>query len=145
MRFSRLHRGAAHNIESISRAAAFGPVWGGGRSCSSGGSMNEFAPPPAYRLNLRVVLMSFLIWIGTFLVFAGISVTLAMTTNAPHFLFIIKGLALSTLATAFYKPEGPWEPMMPYSRLCKPGLEAHAPVFVEKSQRSTRLHHRSRA
>ncbi|KAL3182827.1 hypothetical protein MRX96_034464 [Rhipicephalus microplus] len=38
--------------------------------------MNEIPPPPEYRLNLRVVLMSFLIWIGTFLVFAGISVTL---------------------------------------------------------------------
>ncbi|KAL3182828.1 hypothetical protein MRX96_034465 [Rhipicephalus microplus] len=94
--------------------------------------MNEIPPPPEYRLNLRVVLMSFLIWIGTLLVFAGISVTLAMTTNAPYFLFIIMGLAVSTLATAFYKPEGPWEPMMPYSRLCKPGLEAHAPVFVEE-------------
>ncbi|KAL3182831.1 hypothetical protein MRX96_034468 [Rhipicephalus microplus] len=93
--------------------------------------MNEIPPPPEYRFNLRVVLMSFLIWIGTFLVFAGISVTLAMTTNAPYFLFIIMGPAVSTLATAFYKPEGPLEPMMPYSRLCKPGLEGHAPVFVE--------------
>ncbi|KAL3182836.1 hypothetical protein MRX96_034473 [Rhipicephalus microplus] len=73
--------------------------------------MNEIAPPPAYRLNLRVVLMSFLIRIGTFLVFAGISVTLAMTTNAPYFLFILMGLAVSTLATTFYKPEGPREPM----------------------------------
>ncbi|KAL3243997.1 hypothetical protein MRX96_019574 [Rhipicephalus microplus] len=91
MRFSRLHRGVAHNILSISRAVAFGPVCGGGRSCSSGGSMNEIPPPPEYRLNLRVVLMSFLIWIGIFLVFAGISVTLAMTTNAPYFLFIIIG------------------------------------------------------
>ncbi|KAH8019835.1 hypothetical protein HPB51_022569 [Rhipicephalus microplus] len=132
MRFSRLHRGVAHKILSISRAVAFGPVCGGGRSCSSGGSMNEITPPPEYRLNLRVVLMSFLIWIGTFFVFAGISVTLAMTTNAPYFLFIIMGLVVSTLATAFYKPEGPWEPMMPYSRLCKPGLKALAPVFVEE-------------
>ncbi|KAL3243996.1 hypothetical protein MRX96_019573 [Rhipicephalus microplus] len=95
--------------------------------------MNEIAQPPEYRLNLRVVLMSFLIWIGTILVFSGISVTLAMTTNAPCFPFIIMGLAVATLATAFYKPEGPWEPMMPYSRLCKPGLEAHAPVFVEET------------
>ncbi|KAL3243992.1 hypothetical protein MRX96_019569 [Rhipicephalus microplus] len=33
--------------------------------------MNEFAPPPAYRLNLRVVLMSFLIWIGAGVVHVG--------------------------------------------------------------------------
>ncbi|KAL3197913.1 hypothetical protein MRX96_044639 [Rhipicephalus microplus] len=94
--------------------------------------MDEIAPPPKYRLNLRVVLMSLLIWMGTFLVFAAISVTLAITTNALYFLFIIMGLVVSTFAMAFYKPEGPWEPMMPYSRLCEPRLETHAPVFVEE-------------
>ncbi|KAL1432982.1 hypothetical protein MTO96_001966 [Rhipicephalus appendiculatus] len=94
--------------------------------------MNEIAPPPKYRLNLRVVLMSFLIWMGTFLVFAAISVTLAITTNAMYFLFIIMGLVVSTFAMAFYKPEGPWEPLMPYSRLCEPRLETHAPVYVEE-------------
>lgn len=94
--------------------------------------MNEIAPPPKYRLNLRVVLMSVLIWMGTFLVFAAISVTLAITTNAMYFLFIIMGLVVSTFAMAFYKPEGPWEPLMPYSRLCEPRLETHAPVYVEE-------------
>ncbi|KAL3209861.1 hypothetical protein MRX96_037668 [Rhipicephalus microplus] len=94
--------------------------------------MDEIAPPPKYRLNLRVVLMSLLIWMGTFLVFAAISVTLAITTNALYFLFIIMGLVVSTFAMAFYKPEGPWEPMMPYSRLCEPRLETHAPVYVEE-------------
>ncbi|XP_075543283.1 uncharacterized protein LOC142577713 [Dermacentor variabilis] len=94
--------------------------------------MNEIAPPPKYRLNLRVVLMSVLIWMGTFLVFAAISVTLAITTNAMYFLFIIMGLVVSTFAMAFYKPEGPWEPLVPYSRLCEPRLETHAPVYVEE-------------
>ncbi|KAL3182835.1 hypothetical protein MRX96_034472 [Rhipicephalus microplus] len=55
------------------------------------------------------------------------------TDEPPCFLFILMGQAVSTLATAFYKPEGPWEPMMPYRRLCKPGLEAHAPVFVKEN------------
>ncbi|KAL3243986.1 hypothetical protein MRX96_019563 [Rhipicephalus microplus] len=95
--------------------------------------MNEIAPPPEYRLNRRVVLKSLLIGMGTFFVFAAISITLAIKTNAPYFQFIIMGLAVSTVATAFCKAEGPWEPMMPYRRLCKPGLEAHAPVFVEET------------
>lgn len=95
-------------------------------------AMEEIAPPPKYRLNLRVVLMSGLIWMGTFLVFAAISVTLAITTNAMYFLFLIMGLVVSTFAMAFYKPEGPWEPLVPYSRLCEPRLETHAPVFVEE-------------
>ncbi|XP_077520542.1 uncharacterized protein LOC144130501 isoform X2 [Amblyomma americanum] len=95
-------------------------------------AMNEIAPPPKYRLNLRVVLMSVLIWMGTFLVFAAISVTLAITTNAMYFLFIIMGLVVSTFAMAFYKPEGPWEPLVPYSKLCEPKLETHAPVYVEE-------------
>lgn len=95
-------------------------------------AMNEIASPPKYRLNLRVVLMSVLIWMGTFLVFAAISVTLAITTNAMYFLFIIMGLVVSTFAMAFYKPEGPWEPLVPYSKLCEPKLETHAPIYVEE-------------
>ncbi|KAH7961210.1 hypothetical protein HPB52_005484 [Rhipicephalus sanguineus] len=73
--------------------------------------------------------MSVLIWMGTFLVFAAISVTLAITTSAMYFLFITTGLVMSTFAMACYKPEGPWEPLMPYSRLCEPRLETHAPVY----------------
>lgn len=94
--------------------------------------MNEITPQPKYRLNLRVVLMSVLIWMGTFLVFAAISVTLAITTNAMYFLVIIMGLVVSTFAMAFYRPEGPWEPLVPYSRLCEPRLETHEPVYVEE-------------
>lgn len=94
--------------------------------------MDEITPPPKYRLNLRVVLMSVLIWMGTFLVFAAISVTLAITTNAMYFLVIIMGLVVSTFAMAFYRPEGPWEPLVPYSRLCEPRLETHEPVYVEE-------------
>ncbi|KAL3243994.1 hypothetical protein MRX96_019571 [Rhipicephalus microplus] len=46
--------------------------------------MNEFAPPPAYRLNLRLVLMSFLIWIGAGVVHVGdgfLQARRAMGTN----------------------------------------------------------------
>ncbi|CAN7937684.1 unnamed protein product [Ixodes hexagonus] len=93
---------------------------------------SEANPSPKYRLNTKVVVMSILIWAGTFVVFAAISVTLAITTNAMYFLFIIMGLVVSTFAMAFYKPEGPWEPMVPYSKLCEPRLETHAPIYVEE-------------
>ncbi|KAG0429652.1 hypothetical protein HPB47_023416 [Ixodes persulcatus] len=93
---------------------------------------SEITPSPRYRLNLKVVIMSILIWAGTFVVFAAISVTLAITTNAMYFLFIIMGLVVSTFAMAFYKPEGPWEPLVPYSKLCDPKLETHAPIYVEE-------------
>lgn len=101
-------------------------------SVRAAAAMDEITPPPKYRLNLRVVLMSVVIWMGTFLVFAAISVTLAITTNAMYFLVIIMGLVVSTFAMAFYRPEGPWEPLVPYSRLCEPRLETHEPVFVEE-------------
>lgn len=93
---------------------------------------SEPSPSPKYRLNLKVVMTSVFIWMGTFLVFTAISVTLAITTNPMYFLFIIMGLVVSTFAMAFYKPEGPWEPMVPYSKLCEPKLETHAPIYVEE-------------